>query len=459
MANGKNKPGRVIRDLTILSGFLISFVLLFSCLVLALLAQSWVESLGSPTVVGTDSEIVVEAEPEPVNRLVFVDPSGQVGTVAPDGSDSRQLTDDPERLYLFPAWSPDSSAIAAIGSDSDGGGVFGLQDVGVGEGSMTVALHQDEDVLPFYLYWSPDSRQISFLANNPAGIGLHLVDSNGESDSELLTTGQPFYWQWTNDTNQLFVHTGASGDEATLGFIDTVNAEGDGNLSRPGHFQAPGLSADEQYLAYAELDSDGTRYVVIENRETGERHQTEHAGYAALNWSPTRPQLAFTSPPMSAPFDGVSFGTLHLMDAETGNVRILSDEVVIAFFWSPDGENIAFLTLNEGDEDITASRPVHSSKHTQQDQEDNFTLNLWIVNIESGLANRLLAFEPTNLFVTQFLPFFDQYNLSHSIWSPKSDALVLPIASEDGPQVTVVPLNGETPTVVADGFIAFWSHR
>lgn len=286
-------------------GIVAIFALLLICLASVLAAQAWVLTLTDPVTATVDTPTsepaeVIQAEPEAINRLVFVNPSGQIGTIAPDGTTERLLTDDPERLYLFPAWAPDGSAIAAVSSDRAGGGVFSFQDVSIEDGGAATLLHQNEEASPFYLYWSPDSQQISFLANNPAGIGLHLVNSNGQTDSHLLTTGQPLYWQWTNDTNQLFIHTGAEGDSATLAFIDTIDAEEDRNLSRPGHFQAPGISADGQYLAFAELDDTDTRYVVTQNRQTGQRHQTEHAGLVALNWSPTRPQLAFTSPPPKA---------------------------------------------------------------------------------------------------------------------------------------------------------------
>lgn len=45
-------------------------------------------------------------------------------------------------------------------------------------------------------------------------------------------------------------------------------------------------------------------------------------------------------------------------------------------------------------------------------------LNLWCVNVESGEQHLITTFEPADLFVNQFLPFFDQYALSHRIWSP-----------------------------------------
>ncbi len=62
-------------------------------------------------------------------------------------------------------------------------------------------------------------------------------------------------------------------------------------------------------------------------------------------------------------------------------------------------------------------------------------------------------------FGSQVLPFFDQYALSHRIWSPDSGAIVLPVREDDGNTILVVPVNGGRPYRLADGDIAFWSHN
>jgi TolB protein len=63
------------------------------------------------------------------------------------------------------------------------------------------------------------------------------------------------------------------------------------------------------------------------------------------------------------------------------------------------------------------------------------------------------------LFVSQFLPFFDQYALSHRLWSPDSSALVLPARVEGASQIMLFPADGGEPRPVAPGSMAFWSHE
>ena len=100
------------------------------------------------------------------------------------------------------------------------------------------------DDLCMLIYWSPDDAQVSFLANDRSGLALWRAHASGAQPARKLAEGQPFYWDWTADSQQLLVHSGWLGAEARLGFIDTNgNAVGD-DLATPGLFQAPGIAAD-----------------------------------------------------------------------------------------------------------------------------------------------------------------------------------------------------------------------
>ena len=85
-------------------------------------------------------------------------------------------------------------------------------------------------------------------------------------------------------------------------------------------------------------------------------------------------------------------------------------------------------------------------------------LDLAVVEVESGQVRTLSSFRPSDVFLNQFLPFFDQYALSHRIWSPVSDALVLPMVDDRGQSgVYVVSLEGGAPLRIADGVMGVWS--
>ena len=416
-----------------------------------------------------ESEAEAEAESEPtatalslpaaedgqdINRIVYVNAEGQIVALGPDGSDEQQLTNAQQR-FQFPAWSPDGRSIAAIGADRTGAGLFVLAD-----GSTEVApepLYAGQEDGPFYLYWSPDSTQVSFLANHPEGLGLHLVQADGSAASRLLTIGGPLYWQWTADSQQMFIHSGFSGEASRL---EIIAADGDGTgeaVAAPGFFQAPGISADGRYLAYAEVvPGSGSRLAVVDTQSDA-MEQQRHAGLVAMAWNPTANQLAFTN---GTEPDSRSFvGPLRLLDAATGEVRLLSDEPILAFFWSPDGRYLAALSISRnGEGDINAQADKAAVGKLAQ-QQNLPMVRLLVYDVTTDEGRLLFSFVPTFTFVTQFLPFFDQYALSHRLWSPNSDALVLSMVENGRNQIFVINVVTGQKQFLADGSMPFWSPR
>jgi TolB protein len=405
----------------------------------------------------------VEREDQAVNRIAFINLSGQLETIRPDGREARQLTDH-EHFFFFPAWSPDGSRLAVLGGDSESGSVFTVSDSRADRDLQEI--YHNSSQTPFYIYWSPDSSRISFLANAEGGLGLFLAQANQPGAIRMLAMGQPFYWDWSPRGDQLLIHSGFAGHGSRLAFID-LHGNGEGqDLAQAGFFQAPGFSRSGRYWAYAEADVSNNRRLVVENESGEQRLSLPHLGQVALSWSPTDERLAFTSPMVSAP---AFYGPLRLVEPATGENRLLTSDIVVAFFWSPDGRRIAFLTLGRERQDnnvqtsyspIMAVPGYRTLLPASQHDGNMLLLDLWVVDVDGGEAYRLVTFQPTGLFVTQFLPFFDQYALSHQIWSPASDALVVPMADATGvPRIHIVPVDGRFSTVIADGAMAFWSRQ
>ena len=388
---------------------------------------------------------------ERVNRIVYVTADDQVATINPNGTDNRLLTDIP-RSYLFPAWSPAGADIAVIVNSAAGSAIVQLSDEPEGEAN-NLYFSSREPVI--YLYWSPDGHYLSFITNHPTGgLGLNIATPTESEESRLLTLGQPFYWQWTADAQQLFIHTGFSGSNARLTLID-VEGDGQGeNVAVPGLFQSPGISADGRYWAYAEEEAADSNWLVVADTESGELRREKHGGQVALSWSPTANQLAFISGDEG---DSRFYGPLRLLDVATGETTLLTRDVVLAFFWSPDGRYLAYFTANQGRDNEIQVRARHSLAKPVQQRTIEF--RLFAIDVTTGEGLQLAAFTPTFTFLSQFLPFFDQYALSHRIWSPDSTALVLPIRVQDESRIFVVPVNGGQPQAIAMGDMAFWSQR
>lgn len=404
----------------------------------------------------TNAPVEPEADQSSINRIAFIMRDGQLATIAPDGSDRRRLTDE-NRLFQFPAWSPDGSHLAVLGGDS----LYVLRDGDAGNAANSIqTLYRSTAEPPFYLYWAPDSSQISFLTNHPDGIALRLVQvGNVNALDQMLAVGQPFYWDWSPSGNEILIHTGFSGEGSRLALIDPAfDGVGD-NIADPGFFQAPGISSSGKYRAFAEVDSEGRSMLVLQDLAGNKVAVEPHQGQVAMGWSPTEDILAYTSPAVEST---TFFGPLRLLDPNTGSSKTLSQDNVIAYFWSPDGRQIAFVTVADqglGGVQAGVASPRSGFLGMAQVQRIRHRFALSIVDIEDEQPRLLATFEPTNIFVNQFLPFFDQYSLSHRVWAPDSSALVMPMLEDDVPRIVVVPANGDELRPLAEGVSGFWSHQ
>lgn len=91
-------------------------------------------------------------------------------------------------------------------------------------------------------------------------------------------------------------------------------------------------------------------------------------------------------------------------------------------------------------------------------QSDPPALRLLFVDVETGAIGFGREVRLSDLVLTQFVPFVDQYARSHRVWSPASDAIVLPLQDENrASHVTIVPADGSPERRIAEGVAAFWS--
>jgi TolB protein len=395
----------------------------------------------------------VEDSQGAVNRIAYITHEHQLETMAPDGSDRRRLTDLNGR-FQFPAWSPDGTLLAVLGGDS----LYAVPDIdGASRSGSLMSLYTSESEPPFYFYWSPDSRLVSFLTNNIVGLALHVTEASAEGQSHLVAVGQPFYWDWTPSGDELLIHAGFSGNGARLEMVDPLTGNSGEKVGDPGFFQAPGISSSGRFRAFAEVGERGDSRLAIGDTAGNVELSEPHRGQVALGWSPTADLLAYISPTSDSPG---FFGPLRLVDAESGETRTLSQDTVVAYFWSPDGSMIAYFSLHGRDlGGVQAAAQPSKSRQLGKMQTREVILDLWVVDTASANRKLVATFNPPDIFVNSFLPFFDQYALSHRLWSPAGDALVLPMSEEGESRIFVVPISGDAPISLSRGEIGFWSQQ
>jgi TolB protein len=201
----------------------------------------------------------------------------------------------------------------------------------------------------------------------------------------------------------------------------------------PSVFGPPSWSRDGKWLAYGDQakEKDKTELMIAAADGNAAKSFGTFAEKITLEWSPTQSQLAVAT----STFAGDPLVEhLRLIDVPSGKVRTLTKDNLAAYFWSPDGTRILY-----------ARRRL-----------DSFLWTWCIVDIADGKVHEVVQY-------------FDQYALSHRLWSPDSKHFVFtgsagsdahPATAIRSPSVYVVEAtSGATPKAIADGHVAFWSPR
>ena len=388
-------------------------------------------------------------------RLAIVDADGQLTITDRAGAELRRFpTEGP--AIRFPTFSPDGRRIAAIGTDGAQAGVYVYDATGAGVAGAapTLAFESTETGL-IYLSWSPQGDRLSVLSSEPTTLALRLLAPDDRGPGTIVHEGQPLYWDWSAD-GTLFVHSGGTGPRSFLDEVDRAGATRGLGLEPAGLFQAPGLSRDGRFRAYAAVRPGGGQVLRIESREQADATELDVGAAVAFSWSPDSRAVAFVDGGGAA---GTGLGPLRIVDPATAADRVVLDRPVAAWFWSPDARFLAALVLGVRADDSVASTAVAATPPLE--------LHAVIVEAATGSIRSDRAIRPSELFLRQFVPFFDQYAKSHPIWAPDSSAIALPLSDDDeGPplsgddrrsRITVIPVDDAPVVDIGPGVLAFWS--
>jgi TolB protein len=369
--------------------------------------------------------------------------------------------------FQFPAWSPDGTRIAAIGAGADGSGlidVFTARATGAGDSDPPI-IYQSADRPPFYLYWRPDGKALTFLTTEQTDIALRIAPADGSHSEAIVRHGAPLYWDFA-DHDRLLVHIGTTGAGAFLGEVDLAGTSKESVALAPGIFRAPLISNDYRERAYVATGDGSGGTLVLEARDGSSRQTMPLLGLAALGFDPSGTNLAFIAPKTAQDPDiGIPIGPLRVLDSTNGVGRTLRDGSIVAFFWAPDGRTIAALQLEVtgggGVASATEARalaaPLAAASPSPR-RGPGIGLHLVFVDVGTGAVRSERQVQLSSVFLTQLLPYFDQYALSHRVWSPDSASIALPLVGDTGTnQIFVIKADGSGFTPIADGTMAFWS--
>jgi len=406
------------------------------------------------TIETTSQYIPLFADQPLTNHIAFMGNDNNMWLVSPDGENLRSITNDGKR-YRFPVWAPDGRRLAFIGQDEVNRSSLFISTTG--NYSDPIEVFKRPGSSPFYLYWAPDSNSITFLTQEQSGLAMRKINTRSPNEDETLGEGAPFYWVWSPQSDKMLVHVGgsrATSDEAHISILENLDETAADQVElnlAPGRFQAPVWSSDGSYFYYIAADDDQESIYKTNAATLNQQLVTNLGGAANMVLSPDDRHIAYTQferglrPP---------FGHAYLVDTDGKNHKRIMDEPAASLYWSPDGKKLALLSISLVNEGPTASLGALASPLPQE-----LFLRWWIYDVDKETLEPLISFSPTDAFL-QTVPFYDQYHLSLTFWSPDSQYFVVTKGktdSDDGTVWVVDTTGQEEPQQIGEGTLAVWS--
>ncbi|MEE9261530.1 MAG: LpqB family beta-propeller domain-containing protein, partial [Dehalococcoidia bacterium] len=381
------------------------------------------------------------------NRILYVGNDFEIYTISPDGSDPLKLTDE-RRVYTWPTWSPSGRRVAFSSFSLDpfgpGKAIYSVDAAG---GGLNLIFENAPDSgpavgprIPHYSLWSPDGEHVAFLAMSERTLSLYLVSASGQEKAQILANGAPLYLAWSNDSQSLLVHR-----QGELLRVDIEAPDRPLNLeAQSSGYRAPAWSPTSDAIAFLAADEGGETLYVARFDGSRRRALARLQGMASFLWAPQGNRLAIgQSSDGNDPF----LQDIQVIDVTTGEILPLVQRPILAFFWSPDGSRVAYVTTNI----------------------EETALQWRVVEVRTGQDTELVDFHPSPDQLT-LLAYFDQYAYSHQVWSPDSSRLVFAGALAEGAvpgdeeapisQIFVLDAEGNAPVqAIAPGLLASWSMR
>jgi len=363
-------------------------------------------------------------------RLAVLDADGHLVTMNPDGSDEIMLDEvEPGTSQVRqPTWSPDGRSVAWVHVEVSEAGALLASIATAGEDGTRPSTSRTT-VVPFYLSWDPTSSRIAYLgAPSDTFIELGVLEAAGRNSGTSLDAGQPVFFSWGPEGDQLLVHIGAERLDR-LALDGSTSAVGD----RPGTFSVPVWTADGKTLVYSSVDEGRQRLVARNVNADRGRPLVPYEGLIAFVVSPDGERVAFQviQPGRILP--------LSVIDVDGGETVEIVDAPIASFFWSPDGERLLYLDPDPLPDDT----------------------GLWFRwGVWDGTSSFVTPrFALSQLISVEYLQFFEQYAQSMRLWSPDSRAFAYPGTSEDGQEGIWIQSARphRAPVLVAEGDFVAWS--
>lgn len=393
------------------------------------------------------------------SMLAIVAADGNVVLYDADGKNPQSITTDAAgnvRLYQWPTWATDGR-LAFFGASVDPKDPFSLAMFVVRDPTQVLTYKRayfSLDETFTYSYWSTgdcgssDCRDLALLytPGGVSGLAVRMIrDNAGAFSHEFVDRAAPFYYSFSPDGKQMIWHRFNSKIE----LYDVEHNKVTSTLpDATGQFASPMWSPVDDRLLFA-IQNDDPMLTDLVVAQGTDRHviATALSGVVYFAWSPDASKVVYMS----------GTGKLSVIDSTTGaEIAKAPHGNIIAQFWSPQGDKVAYLRLNRDLPGLqTRYRP---NGHTAGISIQQPTITWFVLDVATGQATSVADFFPSQDMI-YYLNFFDQFSRSHRLWSPDGRYLVYASADADGKnRVMLADVNNPgTAITVAEGTLGIWS--
>mmetsp|Transcript_300 Transcript_300/g.980 ORF Transcript_300/g.980 Transcript_300/m.980 type:complete len:537 (-) Transcript_300:26-1636(-) len=269
--------------------------------------------------------------------------------------------------------------------------------------------------VPFYFYWSPCSRYLTFLSADHGALTMRGASIEPVEAPVVVDNGGPFFYHFNPNFPSLMVTHNKSRNT-----VEVFNVRKDPQrkkaivlTSTSGAFQAPqwlskrSRKGGDQVLFVEEVGDENVLWCIdVETKEKNDLFRSAKNSVINFSAAPDSSKVAILVRSERTERFVINEGPIDTVDYPDDDKPVAVDLGLplcrtLAYFWSPDAKKLLFLTYNG----------------------ENMNIARWnVYDFSSGTLARFEEHQPGALFVSQYLPFFEQYALSHSIWSPDSAA-------------------------------------
>jgi hypothetical protein len=326
-------------------------------------------------------------------------------------------------LAFQPTWSPDGTAVVYTELTGDTATLVITELDGE-------AVRLPRETFPYYFSWDPDGSRFVTLRNADAAGGILVESVARDGTTEEIDTGAPYYFDWDPAGGRYLAHVGSD----RLAIVEP-GLEPDAFDFAAGSFQAPAWSDEGQVY----LRQSAAGHTLAVDGGEGPRDVAQVVGAAQFVASGGR--VAIQSFAATGDGNGVEARlqtlprvmprAVHIVDLDAGVVTEIVDHNVIAFFWSPDGERLLIFDTPEAG---TAGWRV------------------W----DGDTIVDYPPFRPEPEWVASFLPFFDQYTTSMSLWDDAGTAFAYPGNHDGDSGIWLQHLGDAEPSRLSDGTWVAW---